>query len=76
MGQLRDKAYRGASATIQTQEDVCTSEVLKSDNPRATSPENKAPSQSDAERLVSRGAFRRRLRASVLPVPTSSAAGG
>jgi len=67
MGQLRDKAYRGASAAIQTPEDVCMSEVLKSDDPRATSPEMEAACQSEADGLVSRGAFRRRLRTSVPP---------
>ena len=67
MGQLRDKAYRGASAAMQTPEDVCMSEVLKSDDPRATSPEMEAACQSEADGLVTRGAFRRRLRTSVPP---------
>jgi len=67
VGQLRDKAYRGVSAAKQTPEDVCTSEVLKSDDPRATSPEMEAACQSEVDGLVSRGAFWRRLRASVPP---------
>jgi len=65
MGQLRDKAYRGASAVMQTPEDVCMSEVLKSDDSRATSPEMEAACQSEADGLISRGAFRQRLRTSV-----------
>jgi len=67
MGQLRDMAYRGAPAAMQTPEDKCVSEELKSDDPRATSPEMEAACQSEADGLVSRGAFRRRLRVSVPP---------
>jgi len=33
MGQLRDKAYHGASAAMQTPEDVCMSEALVGENP-------------------------------------------
>jgi len=74
MGQQREKAYRGASSAMQTPEDVCMSEVLKSDDPRATSPEMEAACQSEADGLVSRGAFRRRLRA--LVTPNSNVLGG
>jgi len=52
MGQLRDKAFRGAPAAMSTPEDVCMSEVLKSDDPRATSPEMEAACQSEADGLV------------------------
>jgi len=67
MDQLRHKAYRGASAAMQTPKDVCMSEVLKSDNPRAKLPEMEAACQSEVVGLVSRGAFRRRLRTLVPP---------
>jgi len=67
VGQLRDKAYRGASAAMQTPADVRMSEVLKSDDPRATFPEMEAACQSEADGLFSRGAFWRRLRTSVSP---------
>jgi len=67
MGQLRDKAYCGASAAMQTPQNVLLSEVLKSDDPRAASPDMEAACQSEADGLVSEGAFRQRLRTSVPP---------